>query len=114
MSSPSLTRAGSARIPKSLFGDGDPAGWSYAVAVMSQEGFRSSSVRRIRDVEMSGQQRRIGGGDGSINTTRIMDLLALDAGTQETVLSAFTSVSIGSVDALTAVASTHVTRIGNG
>ncbi len=90
-----------ARIPKSLFGDGDPAEWTYAVALMSQEGFPSSGVRRVRDVETSAQQWRIGGGDGSINATRIMDLLAPEPGAQESMLSDFVSVSTGSVDDLT-------------
>ncbi len=103
-----------ARIPKSLFGDGDPADWSYAVALMSQEGFPSSGVRRIRDVETNAEQWRMGGGDGSINATRIMDLLAPDPGMQETMLSDFTPVSSGSVDDLTDDEFAQVTPIGNG
>jgi len=103
-----------ARIPKSLFGDGDPAEWNYAVALMSQEGFPSSGVRRIRDVEPDAEQWRIGGGDGSINGTRIMDLLVSDAGVQETMLSDFTPVSTGSIDDLTDDDFAQITPIGNG
>ncbi|MEA2022851.1 MAG: glucodextranase DOMON-like domain-containing protein [Actinomycetota bacterium] len=102
-----------ARIPKSLFGDGDPAEWNYAVAVMSQEGFPSSGVRRVRDVEASAQQWRIGGGDGSINATRIMDLLALEPGAQESMLSDFVPVSTGSVDDLTDDSFAQITPTGN-
>lgn len=89
-----------ARIPKELFGDGDPATWSYAVAVMSQEGYPSTGVRRIRDVETSPEQWRIGGGDESINGTRILDLLAIEPGEQEAMLSDYPPVSAGTVDDL--------------
>ncbi len=89
-----------ARVPKALFGDGDPATWSYAVAVMSQEGYPSSGVRRIRDVEPNAAQWRIGGGDGSVNGTRILDLLAAEGGDQEAMLSGYAPTSSGTVDAL--------------
>ena len=102
-----------ARIPKSLFGDGDPAEWDYAVAVMSQEGFPSSGVRRIRDVEASAEQRRIGGGDGSINATRIMDLLAPEVGQQEAMLTDYTPLSSGSVDDLSDNDFAQIPPIGN-
>ena len=102
-----------ARIPKSLFGDGDPAEWAYAVALMSQEGFPSSGARRIRDVESSAQQWRIGGGDGAINATRIMDLLHPEPGAQESMLSDFASVSTGSVDDLADDDFAQITLIAN-
>jgi alpha-amylase/alpha-mannosidase (GH57 family) len=89
-----------ARIPKALFGDGDPATWSYAVAVMSQEGYPSTGVRRIRDVEPDAEQWRIGGGDGSINGTRILDILATGTGDQEAMLSGYTPKTTGTVDDL--------------
>jgi len=79
---------------------GDPATWSCAVAVMSQEGYPSTGVRRIRDVETSPEQWRIGGGNGSTNGTRIMDLLAIEPGKQESMLSGFTPISTGTVDDL--------------
>jgi hypothetical protein len=102
-----------ARIPKSLFGEGDPAEWTYAVALMSQEGFPSSGVRRIRDVESSAQQWRIGGGDGSINATRILDLLLPEPGMQELMLSDFVPVSTGSVDDLSDDEFAQITPTGN-
>ena len=88
------------RIPRELFGEGDPSEWAYAVTVMSQEGYPSSGVRRIRDVESAPAQYRIGGGDGSINGTRILDLLAPEPGFQEAMLSGYDAVSTGSVDDL--------------
>ena len=89
-----------ARISKSLFGDGDPAAWSYAVAVMSQEGYPATGVRRVRDVETSPSQWRIGGGNGSINGTRILDLLSVDTGDQEAMLSEYAPVMTGTIDDL--------------
>jgi alpha-amylase/alpha-mannosidase (GH57 family) len=62
------------RVPRSLL-PGDPAGWSYAVAVLSQEGYPSAGVWRVRDVQLNAEQWRIGGGTGSIADTRIMDIL---------------------------------------
>ena len=102
-----------ARIPKTLFGLGDPASWRYAVAVLSQEGFPSSGVRRVRDVETSAGQWRIGGGDGSINGTRILDLLAPEPGVQEAVLSGYRPVPSGSVDDLTDDDFAQIPPLGN-
>ncbi len=78
-----------ARLDRSLFGDGDPAEWGYTVAVLSQEGFPSSGVRRVRDVLPTGEQYRIGGGTGSSADTRIIDLLAPEPGVQEDLLGNF-------------------------
>jgi hypothetical protein len=98
---------------RGLFGDGDRAGWKYAVAVMSQEGFPSSGVRRIRDVETNVGQWRIGGGDGSINGSRIMDLLVPDAGLQESMLTDYVPISTGSFDDLSDDDFAQITPIGN-
>ena len=102
-----------ARIPKSLFADEDPAEWKYTVALMSQEGFPSSGVRRIRDVEPNAEQWPIGGGDGSINATRIMDLLVSEAGVQESRLTGHTPISSGTVDDLSDDRFAQVTPVGN-
>jgi carbohydrate-binding DOMON domain-containing protein len=88
------------RIARDLFPDGDPATWGYAVAVMSQEGFPASGVRRIRNVEPTAQQWRIGGGDGSINATRIVDLLWPIEGEQEPMLTPPTPIASGNLDDL--------------
>ena len=90
-----------ARMARSLFPDGDPSTWGYAVALMSQEGFPSSGVRRIRDVEANAQQYRLGGSDGSLTATRIVDLLWPDAGIQEQMLTPTAPVTSGDLDALT-------------
>ncbi len=62
------------RVPKSAL-PGDPSTWHFAVAVMSQEGYPAAGVWRIREVQLSGEQWRIGGGTGAVNDTRIMDIL---------------------------------------
>ena len=102
-----------ARIPRELFGEGSPSEWSYAVAVMSQEGFPSPGVRRVRDVEPTPAQWRIGGGDGSINGTRILDLIMAEPGIQEAMLSGYDPVTTGSVDDLTDDDFAQVTPTGS-
>ena len=67
---------------------------------MSQEGFPVSGVRRIRNVEATAQQWRIGGSDGSINATRIMDLLWPIEGGQEAMLTPETPIASGNLDDL--------------
>jgi alpha-amylase/alpha-mannosidase (GH57 family) len=62
------------RVPKGLL-DGDPLKWNIALAVLSQEGYPSSGVWRVRDVQAVAEQWRIGGGSGSPADTRIMDIL---------------------------------------
>ena len=82
-----------ARLPLELFGKGDPAAWGYAVVLMSQEGFPSSGVRRIRDIEVDAEQWRGGGAPDDANHTRIFDVLHPDAGVQEELLSDYESAS---------------------
>jgi alpha-amylase/alpha-mannosidase (GH57 family) len=89
-----------ARLPRELFGDGDPSTWGYAVAVMSQEGFPSSGVRRIRDVNPAGEQYRLGGGRGTVNETRIIDVLWPESGLQEDLLSNLPDVGGAALDDL--------------
>jgi alpha-amylase/alpha-mannosidase (GH57 family) len=70
------------RVPKKVLADslglevGDlaPATWGYLGAVMSQEGYPASGVWRIRDVEASAQQWRLGGAPADTNHTRIIDV----------------------------------------
>ena len=89
------------RLDRNLFPDGDPSTWGYTVAVMSQEGFPSSGVRRIRDVEATAEQYRLGGSDGSINATRIIDVLWPEEGFQEQMLTPRVPISSGDLDDLT-------------
>ncbi|MBT8202381.1 MAG: glycoside hydrolase [Acidimicrobiia bacterium] len=74
------------RVPREIFGDGDPAEWGYAVAVMSQEGFPSPGVRRVRDVAPAAEQWRVGGGDSAAGDTRIIDALWETGGEAEALL----------------------------
>ena len=75
------------RIPRDLLGDGDPSEWGYVAAVMSQEGFPSSGVRRIRDVDDEAAQWRLGGGPADAHHTRIVDIAWPVDGEQEQFLS---------------------------
>ncbi|HUP16495.1 MAG TPA: glucodextranase DOMON-like domain-containing protein [Acidimicrobiia bacterium] len=77
------------RIPLSLLGVGDPATWGYAAVVLSQEGFPSQGVRRVRDVEASAQQFRLGGAPDDANHTRIIDVAWATEGEQEQLLSTY-------------------------
>ena len=93
------------RVPLALFGEaGDPTTWGYAAALLSQDGFPSPGVRRVRDVEEQAEQWRIGGSPGDTNHTRIMDL-AWPAGatrTQAEILSSYPPSSETNMDVLTA------------
>jgi hypothetical protein len=82
-----------ARLPLELFDGGDPASWGYAVVLMSQEGFPSAGVRRIRDIETAAEQWRGGGAPDDANHTRIFDVLYPDAGVQEELLSDYESAA---------------------
>lgn len=62
------------RAPRSLL-TGDPRSWSFAAVVLSQEGYPSAGVWRVRDVQPNAEQWRIGGAVGTAADTRIMDVL---------------------------------------
>ncbi len=80
------------RAPKRVFGaDFDPRKAAYLAVVLSQEGFPSPGVWRVRDVLPRAAQWRLGGGPEDTNHTRILDV-AWPAGaqpTQEAMLSAY-------------------------
>ncbi|MGC8875132.1 MAG: glucodextranase DOMON-like domain-containing protein, partial [Chloroflexia bacterium] len=79
------------RVPKRVLG-GDPTRWRYLAVVLGQEGYPSSGVWRVRDVNPVAEQWRFGGGPADTNHTRIIDL-AWPAGrspTQEEMLSTYT------------------------
>jgi alpha-amylase/alpha-mannosidase (GH57 family) len=61
------------KVPKDLLGD-DPENWTYAAVLMGQEGYPSTGVWRIRDVESTAKQWRFGGAPDDTNHTRIIDL----------------------------------------
>jgi alpha-amylase/alpha-mannosidase (GH57 family) len=86
------------RIPLALFGT-NPENWRYAAMVLSQEGYPSGGVMRVRDVNQNAEQWRLGGAPaGSTNHTRVIDLVWAEPGQQETWLSAFTISSTGQTD----------------
>jgi alpha-amylase/alpha-mannosidase (GH57 family) len=87
-------QAATLRVPLALFGEGaDPTAWGYAAALLSQDGYPSSGVRRVRDVQPTAEQWRIGGGPDDTNHTRIMDLVwpAGASPDQATILSTYPS-----------------------
>jgi carbohydrate-binding DOMON domain-containing protein len=84
-----------------LKADTPASDWAYAAAVLSQEGFPSSGVRRVRDIQSDAAQWRLGGAPDDTNHTRIVDL-AWPAGTvptQEQMLLGYESTK-ASVDSL--------------
>jgi alpha-amylase/alpha-mannosidase (GH57 family) len=81
------------RVPKAILGD-NPEAWAYAAMVLSQEGFPSGGVLRVRDVLAVAEQWRVGGApSGATNHSRVIDLVWPEAGVQEEWLSAFEPVS---------------------
>ncbi|RMG94832.1 MAG: glycoside hydrolase [Chloroflexi bacterium] len=81
------------RVPKTILGD-TPEAWRYTAVLLSQEGFPSSGVMRVRDVLPVAEQWRIGGGPANAtNHTRVMDMVWPEAGQQEAWLSDYTPVN---------------------
>jgi carbohydrate-binding DOMON domain-containing protein len=79
------------RVPRAAFGEGDPAEWGYAAVVLSQEGYPSTGVWRVRDVNPSAGQWRFGGAPQDTNHTRIIDLAWDSTPAQEEILSTYPS-----------------------
>lgn len=77
------------RVPRQVFGEGDPSQWGYVAAVLSQEGFPSTGVWRVRDVNPSAAQWRFGGGPNDTNHTRIIDLAWDGTPSQEELLARY-------------------------
>ena len=88
------------RVPIEVLGEGDPTAWGYAMAVLSQEGFPSPGVRRVRDISAVAEQWRGGGAPNDLNHTRIFDVAWAAEGAQESRLSDYPSVTGGSIDDL--------------
>jgi alpha-amylase/alpha-mannosidase (GH57 family) len=75
------------RVPKAILGE-QPEAWRFTALVLSQEGFPSGGVMRVRDVNPLAEQWRIGGAPAnSTNHTRALDLVWPEAGQQEAWLS---------------------------
>jgi carbohydrate-binding DOMON domain-containing protein len=83
------------RVPRSAFGEGDPEQWGYVAAVLGQEGYPSTGVWRVRDINQSSEQWRFGGAPNDTNHTRIIDLAWPEGEipTQEDMLSDYSSSS---------------------
>ncbi len=77
------------RIPKAILGD-NPEEWKYAAMVLSQEGYPSGGVQRVRDVNQKSEQWKVGGAPADTNHTRVIDVVWPEAGVQETWLSTYT------------------------
>lgn len=77
------------RVPRQVFGEGNPSQWGYVAAVLSQEGFPSTGVWRVRDVNPSAAQWRFGGGPNDTNHTRIIDLAWDGTPSQEELLTQY-------------------------
>jgi carbohydrate-binding DOMON domain-containing protein len=75
------------RVPKSILGE-NPESWHFAAVVLSQEGFPSSGVMRVRDVLPKAEQWRLGGAPlNTTNHTCVVDLVWPMEGDQERWLS---------------------------
>ncbi len=85
------SRSVTIRVAKSLFEDSNPENWGYAVVIMGQEGYPSSGVWRIRDVEENAAQWRFGGAGKTTNHSRVIDMVWPDGltPTQSEMLSGF-------------------------
>jgi alpha-amylase/alpha-mannosidase (GH57 family) len=80
------------RVPLAALGDGNPAQWGYAVAVLGEENNPSAGVRRVRDVSPSATEWSFGGAPDDTNHTRIIDALVPPGASpsQEEALSKYT------------------------
>jgi hypothetical protein len=83
-------------VAQSLFEGSNPENWGYAVVIMGQEGYPSSGVWRIRDVEENAAQWRFGGAGKTTNHTRVIDMIWPDGliPTQSEMLSTFTPSTV--------------------
>jgi alpha-amylase/alpha-mannosidase (GH57 family) len=80
------------RVPRTIFGDGDPATWGYVATVASQDGYPSTGVWRLRDVLEQNAQWKFGGAKADSNHTRIIDLAWAEVSpTQADILGTYTS-----------------------
>ena len=81
------------RVPRTVFGDGDPTKWAYTGVVLGQEGYPSTGVWRVRNVTASSEQWHFGGAPNDTNHTLNIDLAWPDGvtPTQEQMLSTYTA-----------------------
>jgi len=101
------------RVPKKVLGD-HPEEWRYLAVVLGQEGYPSSGVWRVRDVNPQAEQWRFGGGPADTNHTRIMDW-AWPAGrtpTQEEALRSYPPSQEKNMDLLGPADFPHLRMLG--
>lgn len=81
------------RVPREAFGEGDPAQWGYLAVVLGQDGYPTTGVWRVRDIQAENAQWKFGGAPDDVNHTRIIDVAwPSDATpTQEEMLSTYNS-----------------------
>ncbi len=80
-------------LPRSLVkADTPPEAWGFAAMVLSQDGYPSPGVRRVRDVKPAAEQWRVGGAGPGANATRIMDLV-LAGQDQARILAAYPPIA---------------------
>ncbi len=83
------------RLPVEIIEEhGDASQFGYTVVVLSQEGFPSAGVRRVRDIERTSRQWAFGGAPDDRNHTRIVDMVVPPDAvvTQEALLSDYRPV----------------------
>ena len=90
------------RVPMSFLPEGNPEEWAYAAVVLSQEGYPTEGVWRVRNIGLQSAQWVFGGGPGHANQTRIIDVVIPENSEfdQATLLSDYAGV-MGSLDGLT-------------
>jgi alpha-amylase/alpha-mannosidase (GH57 family) len=81
------------RVPLAGPGEGDPAQWGYAIAMLGQENNPSAGVRRVRDISQIATEWSFGGAPDDTNHTRIIDALVPPGSSlsQEEALSRYTA-----------------------
>lgn len=84
------------RIAKSLFDSSSFEEWGYVAVVMGQEGYPTTGVWRIRDVNPVAEQWRFGGAGATTNHTRVIDMAwpEGDSITQMEMLSGFEPLNV--------------------
>jgi alpha-amylase/alpha-mannosidase (GH57 family) len=78
----------SIHVPKSVLGEPKPH-WGYQVFILSQEGYAATGNLRVREVQETAQEWRLGGGHDSNINPNVLDLLAPPGMTQEEILGAY-------------------------
>jgi alpha-amylase/alpha-mannosidase (GH57 family) len=87
------------RVSKTLLGAGVES-WKYLAVVAGQEGYPSSGVWRIRDVNQVAEQWRFGGAPADTNHTRLIDVALPVSLDQKRLLSSYPASQETNMDLL--------------